>query len=116
MAHLVRNEKDMFKSLIMLAYLKGIKEFLGDGRTLPCSAASESVFIGVGDVFPCIVMNHKVGNAYETPLKEILASEETSKICEVISELQCPTCGWSARYTGILERTGAVFWTPTVGF
>ncbi len=93
LAHLVRNEKGMFNSLTMLAYLKGIKEFLSDGRTLPCSAASESVFIdGVSDVFPCIVMNHKLGNAYETPLKEILASEETSKICEVISELQCPTC------------------------
>ncbi len=77
----------------MLAYLKGIKEFIGDGRTFPCSAARESVFInGVGDVFPCIIMNHNLGNAYETPLKDILTSEETSKSCEVISKLQSPTC------------------------
>ena len=93
LAHLVRNEKGMLSSLTMLAYLRGIKEFIGDGRTLPCSAAKESVFIdGVGDVFPCIVMNHKLGNAYETPLNEILASEETTTACGVISELKCPTC------------------------
>ena len=93
LAHLVKNEKGMFNSLTMLAYLKGIKAFIGERRTLPCSAARESVFIdGVGDVFPCIVMNHELGNAYETPLKEILASEETRKVCEAISELQCPTC------------------------
>lgn len=93
LAHLVRNEKGLFSSLTMLAYLRGIKEFIGDGRTLPCSAAKESVFIdGVGDVFPCIVMNHKLGNAYETPLNEILASEETVMACGVINELQCPTC------------------------
>ena len=93
LAHLVRNEKGMRNSLTMLAYLRGIKEFIGDGRTLPCSAAKESVFIdGVGDVFPCIVMNHKLGNAYEAPLREILASEETATACGVISELRCPTC------------------------
>jgi MoaA/NifB/PqqE/SkfB family radical SAM enzyme len=93
LAHLVRNEKGLFSSLTMLAYLRGINEFIGDGRTLPCSAAKESVFIdGVGDVFPCIVMNHKLGNAYETPLNEILASEETTTACGVISELKCPTC------------------------
>jgi len=93
LAHLVRNEKGLFSSLTMLAYLRGIKEFIGDGRTLPCSAAKESVFIdGVGDVFPCIVMNHKLGNAYETPLNEILASEETRNACGVIDALQCPTC------------------------
>ncbi len=93
LAHLVRNEKGMLNSLTMLAYLKGIKEFIGDGRTLPCSAGRESIFIdGVGDVFPCIVMNHKLGNAYETPLKDILASEETSKAREIINDLQCPTC------------------------
>lgn len=93
LAHIVRNEKGVFKSLTMLAYLEGIKEFLGDGRTLPCSAARESVFIdGFGDVFPCIVMNHKLGNAYETPLKDILASEETRNAREIISELRCPTC------------------------
>lgn len=93
LAHLVRNEKGMLSSLTMLAYLQGIKEFIGEGRTLPCSAARESVFIdGVGDVFPCIVMNHKLGNAYETPLNEILVSEETRNACEIINGLQCPTC------------------------
>ena len=77
----------------MLAYLKGIKEFIGDGRTFPCSAARESVFIdGVGDVFPCIIMSHNLGNAYETPLKDILTSEETSTVCDVIGELKYPTC------------------------
>ncbi len=77
----------------MLAYLKGIKEFIGDERTFPCSAARESIFIdGVGDVFPCIIMNHNLGNAYETPLKDILTSEETSTVCEVIGELKYPTC------------------------
>ena len=85
----------MFNSLTMLAYLKGIKAFIGEGRTLPCSAARESVFIdGVGDVFPCIVMNHKLGNAYSKlgRYAEAIVSEETRKACETISELQCPTC------------------------
>jgi Fe-coproporphyrin III synthase len=92
-AQLARSEKGMTNSLTMVAYLRGVREFISSGRTLPCSAGKESVFIdGFGDVFPCIVMNHKLGNAYETPLKEILASDETRNACEVIDELKCPTC------------------------
>ena len=63
LAQLVKNEKGILNSITMLAYLRGIREFITDGRTLPCSAGRESVFVdGFGDVYPCIVMNHKLGN------------------------------------------------------
>jgi len=93
MAHTVRGEKGVLRGLANLAYLQGVKEFVGGGRTMPCSAAEESVFIdAAGDVYPCIVMNHRMGNAYETPLKEILASAEAESARDKISRLECPTC------------------------
>jgi sulfatase maturation enzyme AslB (radical SAM superfamily) len=89
----VKNEKGILKSLTNLAYLQGVKEFIAGGRTLACSAADESVFIdAAGDVYPCIVMNHKLGNAFETPLRSILSSEEAERAREKIRKLECPTC------------------------
>lgn len=93
MAYAVKNEKGIFKSLTNLAYLQGVKEFIAGGRTLACSAADESVFIdAAGDVYPCIVMNHRLGNAFETPLRSIISSEEAERAREKISRLECPTC------------------------
>ncbi|MCW4051468.1 MAG: radical SAM protein [Candidatus Bathyarchaeota archaeon] len=93
MAYSVQKEKGILGGLTTLAYLQGVHEFLNEGRTLACSAASESIYIdSAGDVYPCIVMNHLLGNIYENSLKEILASEETKKARIIISELKCPTC------------------------
>jgi MoaA/NifB/PqqE/SkfB family radical SAM enzyme len=93
MAHTVVSEKGVLRGLTNLAYLQGVKEFIAGGRTMACSAAEESVFIdAAGDVYPCIVMNHKMGNAFQTPLKDILVSAEAESAREKVRRLECPTC------------------------
>jgi sulfatase maturation enzyme AslB (radical SAM superfamily) len=93
MAHTVKSEKGTIMGLTNLAYLQGVKEFIAGGRTMACSAAEESVFIdAAGDVYPCIVMNHKMGNAFQTPLKDILVSAEAESAREKVRKLECPTC------------------------
>jgi MoaA/NifB/PqqE/SkfB family radical SAM enzyme len=92
-AYTLKKEKGTLKNLTKLAYLKGAKEFISGKRTMPCSAGEESVFIDAqGDVFPCIVMNHKLGNIYQNSLKDILNSPSSHEAREIIQKLECPTC------------------------
>jgi len=89
----LKKEKGTIGNLTFLAYIQGAKEFILDKRTLPCSAADESVFIdSLGDVYPCIVMNHKLGNIHENSLKDILSSPSAHEAREKIGKLECPTC------------------------
>jgi len=37
-------------------------------------------------------MNHRMGNAFETPLREILSSGEAEEARKIIGRLGCPTC------------------------
>jgi len=93
LASWVKEDNGTLKGLTTLAYLQGMKEFLFEGRSMACSAAEESVFIDAsGDVYPCIVMNHLMGNAFETPLKEILSSDKAEEARRIIGRLGCPTC------------------------
>ena len=92
-AYTLKKEKGILGSLTQLAYLNGAKEFINGRRTLPCSAGEESVFIdALGDVYPCIVMNHKMGNIYQNTLKDILSSPSSHEAREIIQRLECPTC------------------------
>ncbi len=92
-AYTLRKEKGILGSLTQLAYLHGAKTFISGKRTTPCSAGDESVFINAqGDVYPCIVMNHKLGNIYQNTLKDILSSPSSHEAREKIQKLQCPTC------------------------
>ncbi|MCB2172235.1 radical SAM protein [archaeon] len=89
----LKREKGVIKSVTNLAYIKGAKEFIKGQRTLKCSAASESVYIDtVGDVYPCLIMNQKLGNIYQNSLEDILASPSAWEAREIIQNLDCPTC------------------------
>ena len=83
----------MRNGITNLADVQGAKEFISGERTMSCTAATNSVFINTqGDVFPCIVMNHKLGNIYENNLDEILMSPSTWAARETIEKMECPTC------------------------
>lgn len=89
----IREKKGAIRSLTSLAYLQGMAEYMAGGRSMACSAAEESVFIDAsGDVYPCIVMNQRMGNAYEAPLREILTSAEAEEARRTIGRLECPGC------------------------
>ena len=65
----------------------------GGTRSLPCSAASNSFFLDpIGDVYPCIIMDAKLGNIREESLTEIWLSDEAEKIREQIRRGRCPSC------------------------
>jgi MoaA/NifB/PqqE/SkfB family radical SAM enzyme len=92
-AYTLKREKGVIRSLTNLAYVQGAKEFISGKRKMACSAADESVFINtMGDVYPCIVMNYKLGNIYEDGLREILQSTRSNEARETIKKLECPTC------------------------
>lgn len=81
------------QSFPTLAYLYGMIGFLKGERNLPCSAASNSVFIdSVGDVYPCLTMNQKLGNIHSQSMKSIMASMEAKEARGKIKNLDCPTC------------------------
>ena len=89
----VNEEKGTLGCPTNLAYIQGAKEFISNKRTMPCSASSESVFIdALGDVYPCIVMNHRLGNIYQTNLSDILSSPSSWEARDKIKKIQCPTC------------------------
>jgi len=92
-AYTLKKERGIIGNLTYLAYIQGAKEYISQKRTLPCSAADESVFIDtLGGVYPCIVMNHKLGNIHENSLKDVLSSPSAHEAIEIISILECPTC------------------------
>jgi MoaA/NifB/PqqE/SkfB family radical SAM enzyme len=92
-AEWVRKQGGLPRSLPTLAYLHGMIEFLEGRRDLPCSAASESVFIdSAGEVYPCLAMNQKLGNAYSDNLRDIMTSDEARDARTKIKKLECPKC------------------------
>ena len=93
LAYTIKREKGTLNNLTKLAYIQGAKEFIEGKRTLPCSAATESVYIDAqGDVYPCIVMNHKLGNIYQNTFEDILQSPSAHEARAIIEKLKCPTC------------------------
>lgn len=89
----LKRQRGTFKGITNLAYITGAKEFIQGKRTLACSAAGDSVYIDTaGDVYPCLVMNHRLGNIYENKLHEILDSDSAQEAREKIQDLECPTC------------------------
>ncbi|MCW4014275.1 MAG: radical SAM protein [Candidatus Bathyarchaeota archaeon] len=89
----LKNQKGVLRSVTNLAYINGAKNFIKGDRSLTCSAASESVYIDtVGDVYPCLVMNQRLGNIYQNSLEDILASPSAWEARERIQNLDCPNC------------------------
>jgi len=82
-------------SLTKLKYLAGVQEYVETEarRTTPCHACAESFFLDpIGDVYPCIVMNSRLGNIREEPFQEIWGSQKAEETRRRVSELDCPRC------------------------
>jgi MoaA/NifB/PqqE/SkfB family radical SAM enzyme len=89
------DQHGLLRSLTTLRYLRGVQEYIETEarRTTPCHACTESFFLDpYGDVYPCIVMNSRLGNIREKPFSEIWASEKAEETRTRISELECPRC------------------------
>jgi MoaA/NifB/PqqE/SkfB family radical SAM enzyme len=77
-------------------YLRLVPEHVRTGRSpLPCHSLTSSVFVAPsGEVHPCTVYARPLGNAWDTPLPEILASREAEDARRAVREDRCPGC-WS---------------------
>lgn len=85
----------LLNSVSFLRYVKGIDEYVSTQikRTTPCSAGSDSFFLDpYGDVYPCIMMDTRLGNIREVSFREIWMSEKAVKTREMIRKLECPRC------------------------
>ena len=62
-------------------------------RTLPCTAGSDSFFLDTnGDVYPCIIMDRRMGNIREEKLGKLWYSETSERTRQRIAEGRCPGC------------------------
>jgi MoaA/NifB/PqqE/SkfB family radical SAM enzyme len=86
--------RGLLRSTPTLMYMQGAIDYVRkEGtRSLPCSAASDSFLDPTGDVYPCIIMDAKLGNIREKRLTEIWLSDEADEIREQIRRGQCPGC------------------------
>jgi MoaA/NifB/PqqE/SkfB family radical SAM enzyme len=77
-------------------YLALVPRHVATGRSpLPCRSLSASVFVAPdGTVHPCTVYARPLGNAWETPLPEILATPEAGRARLAVAQDRCPGC-WS---------------------
>lgn len=88
------DHKGVLRSLTTLRYIQGVQEYVETGRrTTPCTACTDSFFLDpYGDVYPCIVMNSRLGNIRDKSFIEIWESERAEDARDRISRLECPTC------------------------
>jgi MoaA/NifB/PqqE/SkfB family radical SAM enzyme len=77
-------------------YLSLVPRHVRTGRSpLPCRSLFTSVFVGLdGEVRPCTVFDRPLGNAFQRPLPEILATAEAARAREDVARDRCPGC-WS---------------------
>lgn len=79
----------------VLRYYQGAVDYIRDPSTrrLRCSAGSDSFFLDpYGDIYPCIFMEDRMGNAIETPMEEIWRSTEASEARRKVMSGHCPGC------------------------
>jgi MoaA/NifB/PqqE/SkfB family radical SAM enzyme len=78
------------------SYLSRVARHARTGRSpLPCRSLSSSVFVAAtGEVHPCTVYARPLGNAYERPLGDLLATPEAAAARREVAEDRCPGC-WS---------------------
>jgi MoaA/NifB/PqqE/SkfB family radical SAM enzyme len=82
-------------SATALRYIQGALDYIRDPsyRRLPCSAGSDSFFLDpYGNVYPCIFMDERMGNAREAPLEAIWRSPEASEARRKVKRGECPGC------------------------
>ena len=77
-------------------YLSLVPRHAETGRSpLPCKSLTSSVFVAPdGTVHPCTVYGRPLGNAWSTPLPEILSTPEADAARLAVKEDRCPGC-WS---------------------
>ena len=75
-------------------YLGLLPRHVRTGRSpLPCRSLFTSVFVApTGQVHPCTVFDRPLGNAYATPLRELLATPEAAAAREDVAHHRCPGC------------------------
>jgi MoaA/NifB/PqqE/SkfB family radical SAM enzyme len=87
--------RGLLRSTPPLMYMQGAIDYVRNRgtRSLPCSAASRSFFLDpTGDVYPCIIMDAKLGNIREESLTEIWLSDRAEEIRGQINKGRCPGC------------------------
>jgi len=71
-------------ALVMRTYLKYARKYILDGRApLLCVALRNSLFLDpYGNVYPCIILEHKIGNLrnYQYDMHKLLKSENAIKV------------------------------------
>ncbi len=75
-----------------LFYRYYLTKFLGNPNKQPiqCFSGFNSFFIDTyGDLYPCIMLNNKLGNLKKKNLKQLLNSDEAKKIKKYIKEGKC---------------------------
>jgi MoaA/NifB/PqqE/SkfB family radical SAM enzyme len=88
-------ERGLLRSLLTMRYLQGILDYLRRPgvRVQACSAGEDSMFLDpYGDVYPCIVVEDRLGNVRESTLEEIWSSATTERARKKIKEGECPGC------------------------
>jgi len=76
-------------------YMRGVIRYIRApaARRLPCSAGSDSFFLDPeGNVYPCIILNLRMGNVRKEPLEHIWNSAEAQRARRMIRESLCPGC------------------------
>ncbi len=87
------NHKGRLGALTQLHYINGVQSYLDGNRELPCTACTSSFFLNPsGDVYPCLLMESKLGNIRDDPFSSIWTSSRAREARDTISKLQCPTC------------------------
>lgn len=85
-----------FVTYLERRYLKSIEKYLDtDISPIPCKALNSSCFLDPqGDVYPCTIYNHKLGNIREIEydLKKIWSDKSSDNIRKKIIENECPGC------------------------
>jgi len=93
--HDILKRRGLRASLTTLRYMQGTLDYIRkDGvRTLPCTAGSDSFFLDTnGDVYPCIIMDRRMGNIREEKLGKLWYSETSERTRQRIAEGRCPGC------------------------
>jgi MoaA/NifB/PqqE/SkfB family radical SAM enzyme len=110
-----KKKEGLIKSLTKIYYLQGVINYIRNPsfRRLSCTAAKNSIFIDpYGDVYPCIMMNKRMGNIKENKLDVIMNSKIALGIREEIKKLNCPKCWVECEvFREISQDRQGLFWT-----
>jgi MoaA/NifB/PqqE/SkfB family radical SAM enzyme len=88
-------QQNFLKRMADFYYLDGTLRFIKtqNNRKLPCYAGFTSFFLNqLGDVYPCLMLNDKMGNLRDQSFNDIWGSERAKIVRNKIKRLDCPKC------------------------